>query len=133
MANLINIEFRLDGMDPVNMSVGSGSAPLATSFDPNIISPDAASSNTSFNYSGRHDHGPLPQLNRDGPYAILICALQDAKQQTDIYLNSIQPLSIATTNPKKTAEDNENEGSDNDDDEGMAKSASKKPKLDTDR
>lgn len=127
MAYLINIEFRLDGADPTHISVATDDGQASQSFDPNIIAPDAAESNTSFNYSGRHDHGPLPQLNRDGPYSVLLCALQDAKQQTDLYLNSINPSIIA----KIISEDNDNDLCETfDDNKGIGGSAMKRPKLD---
>jgi hypothetical protein len=53
-------------------------------FDPNEISPDAAASNMSFNYSGRHDHGKLPELHSTGPYADLVSALQEAKDKLEL-------------------------------------------------
>ena len=35
---------------------------IAEPFDPNYVEPEALESNTSYKYSGRHDHGNLPIL-----------------------------------------------------------------------
>ena len=50
------------------------------------MSEDARESNTSFGYSGRHDHGLLPQLRNSGANAKLCCALNNAKEMCDKYL-----------------------------------------------
>lgn len=57
-------------------------------FNPNDIHPTAATSNTSFEYSGRHDQGTLPQLQSTGHMAHLIAAILDVKAQSDNYLTA---------------------------------------------
>jgi hypothetical protein len=54
--------------------------------DINEVAPDAVNSNTSFGYSGRHDHGSLPLLNNDPRMGKLVSALQEAKKQCDDFL-----------------------------------------------
>lgn len=55
--------------------------------DVNSIHPEAKDSNTSYGYSGRHDHGQLPLLRRDGEMANVISALAEAKSISDRYLS----------------------------------------------
>ncbi|RYH16492.1 hypothetical protein EON65_29985 [archaeon] len=52
----------------------------------NHISQEAAQSNTSYEYSGRHDGGPLPILKSEGPMADVIAALAQAKVVSDSFL-----------------------------------------------
>ncbi len=52
----------------------------------NYISPIAASSNESFEYSGRHDQGTLPQLNSVGPMADIVSAMIQGKKISDKFL-----------------------------------------------
>ena len=54
--------------------------------DINEVAPDAVSSNTSFGYSGRHDHGALPTLKCDPKHARLVASIQDAKKACDEFL-----------------------------------------------
>jgi hypothetical protein len=49
----------------------------------NSVSESAKVTNTSYEYSGRHDHGELPKLKTDGKHALLVAALQDAKRECD--------------------------------------------------
>lgn len=49
-------------------------------YELNKISEDAATSNESFKYSGRHDHGPNAKLKEGGYYASMITALVEAKE-----------------------------------------------------
>lgn len=55
----------------------------------NEISADAKESNTSFEYSGRHDHGTLPTLKSEGHMAHLVGSLEEAKQECDKVLTSL--------------------------------------------
>lgn len=55
-------------------------------FDANQVSAEARVSNTTFGYSGRHDHGDLPKLKSIGVNAVLVSALQEAKRECDRYL-----------------------------------------------
>lgn len=78
---IISIDFLLNGelknqiriTDPVE-------------FDANQVSAEARVSNTTFGYSGRHDHGDLPTLKSTGVNAVLVSALQEAKRECDKYL-----------------------------------------------
>lgn len=54
--------------------------------DINHVSPAAALSNESYEYSGRHDQGQLPQLKTSGPMADVISAMQQAKKISDKFL-----------------------------------------------
>lgn len=62
----------------------------------NEIAPDAVSSNTSYGYAGRHDHGPMIILKSDPAGCNLISSLQEAKQACDEHL---------TQSMKKEADD----------------------------
>ena len=44
--------------------------------------------NQGYDFTGRHDHGPLPSLLNEGYNADLIKALQEAKAECDRYLTS---------------------------------------------
>jgi hypothetical protein len=57
-------------------------------YNPNQISEDAKSSNTSYKYSGRHDDGLLPNLNSTGKFALLCGALYKAKSICDELLTA---------------------------------------------
>jgi hypothetical protein len=55
--------------------------------DINLVSESALSNNnTSHEYSGRHDHGSLPQLKSSGPIAEVIASMLEAKRSCDRYL-----------------------------------------------
>ena len=57
-------------------------------FDPNEISEEARMSNTSFKYSGRHDHGDLPKMKSSGYYSKICSALYKAKSTCDELLTN---------------------------------------------
>ena len=58
-------------------------------FDVNFVSAAAANSNLSFEYSGRHDHGSLDaSLKSDGPLAILVGSINEAKTACDDFLTT---------------------------------------------
>lgn len=101
---LVQVEFSLPG---VSLSSSSSAAAAVSSsssgspqtvvsisqdeasklpFDPNLVSPEAASSNTSFHYSGRHDFGTISPLRSEGYYRDLVAALQHAKQTCDTFI-----------------------------------------------
>lgn len=46
-------------------------------------------SNTSFGYSGRHDHGQLPALLASGHNARLLSAIAEAKKVSDEYITGL--------------------------------------------
>lgn len=84
---IVNIVFHLPesiSVAPIHISV-SDPAPI----DLNQIHPSAATSNTSFEYSGRHDQGLLPELKSEGPLANMISAILAAKQQSDAILTQL--------------------------------------------
>lgn len=56
--------------------------------DINQVAEDARNSNTSFGYSGRHDHGNLPTLKSGGQIAELLAAMQEAKAESDAILTA---------------------------------------------
>ena len=45
-------------------------------------------SETTFEYSGIHDHGKLPALKSDGPMSVVVNSLLTAKNQSDEYLTN---------------------------------------------
>ena len=60
--------------------------PKEVPFDVNTVADEARESNTSYKYSGRHDHGTLPTLKSTGTAAQLFDALMEMKQECDKYL-----------------------------------------------
>jgi hypothetical protein len=92
---LVDIVFSLPASmapEPVVISVTSP-APLNL----NEIHPTAATSNVSFEYSGRHDQGTLPTLKTEGHLANVISAILEAKQQSDTILTKLIEEHQATT------------------------------------
>ena len=79
---VVHISFNFEGTGKEHQ-ISISSAPI---IDINFISPDAVSSNTSFSYAGRHDHGPLPQLKYDEVNGNIISSLQEAKKACDEFL-----------------------------------------------
>ena len=58
--------------------------------DVNTVHEEAKQSNTSYGYSGRHDHGSLPELKSgSGPMARLVASLEDAKRETDKVMTEV--------------------------------------------
>jgi hypothetical protein len=80
-------------------------------FDPNEISPEAASSNTSFHYSGRHDFGSISQLHNGGYYRDLVAALQYAKQKCDGFILQHEESGTAAPEDSKASESLQSDGS----------------------
>ena len=81
--NVVSIDYVLNGVNK-SIVIKEG-LPINI----NEVAEDAKVSNTSFGYSGRHDHGLLPQMKSDGPHAVLISALYEAKKQCDKLLTDI--------------------------------------------
>lgn len=75
---IVSIDFVINGVQSESIRITQPD--LSTV---NTVSEDAKASNTSFEYSGRHDHGELPHLKKDGPHAVLVAALQEAKRECD--------------------------------------------------
>lgn len=78
-----------------------------TPFNPNDIHPLAATSNTSFEYSGQHDQGTLPQLKSTGHMAHLIAAILEAKSQSNNYLTTKIGLQMSGDSEAKAIDENE--------------------------
>ena len=79
----IHIEFEFHGTKQdhvINIQTAT------EALDINEIAADAIDSNTSFGYSGRHDHGQLPQLQSDPKHANVISSSQEARKACDEYL-----------------------------------------------
>jgi hypothetical protein len=81
---VVEISFSFNGVPQVRGVSITDPAPI----DINEVAPDAMNSNTSFGYSGRHDHGSLPLLNNDPRMGRLVSALQEAKKQCDDFLTA---------------------------------------------
>jgi hypothetical protein len=82
--NIVSINYVLNGVSK-SICIKDGLPP----FNINEVAEDAKVSNTSFGYSGRHDHGLLPQMKSDGPHAVLISALYEAKKNCDKLLTDL--------------------------------------------
>lgn len=83
---LVEVKFNFEGTDTHSIATSnSNSKP----YDPNLIAEDARESNLSFNYSGRHDHGKLPDLKSDGIHNEIVASLIQAKEETGTYLTTL--------------------------------------------
>jgi hypothetical protein len=80
---IVRVAFQFHG-SKIDHEIATVSSPL----DINEVASDAVNSNTSFGYSGRHDHGSMPQLKCDPKHAQLISSIQDAKAACDQFLTS---------------------------------------------
>lgn len=78
---IVTVDFILNGELKNQISISE-----PTAYDANKVSAESRVSNTTFEYSGRHDHGDLPALKSTGPNAVLVAALQEAKRGCDEYL-----------------------------------------------
>lgn len=83
MEPIVHISFEFHGTK-IDHEVATNALPL----DINEVANDAVNSNTSFGYSGRHDHGSLPQLKSDPKHAQLVASIQEAKIACDQFLTS---------------------------------------------
>lgn len=81
VASIVSVDFLLNGELKHQVKITE-----AGDYDTNKVSAESRVSNTTFEYSGRHDHGDLPQLKSTGPHAVLVSALQEAKKECDRYL-----------------------------------------------
>lgn len=86
---MIDIQFHLDddsitSQRPIIIKTEDAVQP----YELNKIADDAATSNESFNYSGRHDHGPNAALKEGGYYAQMITALNEAKDESNAILSA---------------------------------------------
>ena len=95
----VTISFSIRGEKVNNISSN-----LDQKFDLNRVHDDAVNSNTSFEYSGRHDHGKLPMLLSSTAVTDVIASLYDAKIKCDRYLTeciNIEYGNDSQPNPKK--------------------------------
>lgn len=79
--SIVSVDFLLNGELKNQINVTD-----SAEFDANQVSAEARISNTTFGYSGRHDHGDLPSLKSSGPNSVLVAALLEAKRECDKYL-----------------------------------------------
>ena len=79
---LVQISFHGEGFEATHEITVADAAAV----DINEVAPDAVSSNTSFGFSGRHDHGTLPTLKCESKHARLVASMQDAKKACDEFL-----------------------------------------------
>lgn len=107
-----------------------------TSTDPNFVSEEAKVSNTSYQFSGRHDHGNLALLStasdssddsKVSHYGRLISSLQEAKMSSDAVITSFMNANGVALNSSKDDLIDEVSSSTVDDDHG-AKHPPKKMK-----
>jgi hypothetical protein len=78
---IVSIEFLFNGAQKGGINIME--PPV---LDMNQVSAEARVSNTMFEYSGRHDHGNLPELKTSGNCAEVVSAIQEAKKECDSFL-----------------------------------------------
>ena len=86
---ILEIQFHLDD-DAIPSNQKNPSIKKDTTIEPyvnNHIHEDAASSNLSFHYSGRHDHGSNAMLKEGGYYSSMISSLYEAKEESNTILS----------------------------------------------
>lgn len=85
---IIDIQFSLEDESITNQNPTITKELASTQpYELNKISEDAATSNESFKYSGRHDHGPNAQLKEGGYYASMLTAMSEAKELSNEILS----------------------------------------------
>jgi hypothetical protein len=133
--SLVSLSFDINGVGSSSIHTGgtSSSSLSSLTFDANEVAEEARTSNLSFKYSGRHDHGPLPLLKSSGVNADLVSALLEAKQQCGEYLTELitkeanGTLLHSSTPP--AAGGGGDGGDDDDSGESNVKVQSKKPRI----
>ena len=85
----VTLSFRGPGVEEHTLVV-----PCSQAVDVNEICPEALASNTAIGYSGRHDHGSLPQLKNSGPLVDVLSSLKDAKKACDVYITGLIAASL---------------------------------------
>jgi hypothetical protein len=80
----VQITFQLPSREGHTIDINT-----ANNFQINQIHPSAVNTNTSYEYSGRHDQGILPELKSDGYLSQLLSAMQEAKDESDRYLTAL--------------------------------------------
>ena len=87
---LVTVSFDLEGVaDSRGHSICSDGNGAAHTYAPDAVAEDARTSNLSFHYSGRHDHGDLPSLRADPAGVALVSAIQEAKAECGAYLTQL--------------------------------------------
>jgi hypothetical protein len=95
--------------------------------DVNFVSPGAANSNLSFEYSGRHDHGSLDaSLKSDGPLAVLVGSINEAKKACDDFLTNAINVEFGYDNDNDTAKASKDQDEITEEDGGQEKKKLKK-------
>ena len=80
--------FVVESFDSLTVSLPFTPA-LSHSLLASLSAADAVHNNTSFLYSGRHDHGRLPSLKTSGHSARLLSAIGEAKRLSDEYITGL--------------------------------------------
>ena len=87
---LVTVSFHLEGVaDSRGHIIRSDGSGMVHMYAPDAVAEDARTSNLSFNYSGRHDHGDLPSLRADAAGVALVSAIQEAKAECGAYLTQL--------------------------------------------
>lgn len=81
---LASLEINGPGFHYEFQSCGKG----GEAYHANEVKPEAIATNTSFHYSGRHDHGPIASLKEEGYYSHFIQALQEMKREADLVIQA---------------------------------------------
>jgi hypothetical protein len=100
---------------------GEDLAPIkcdAAEADVNQVHVEAKTSNTSYGYSGRHDHGVLPELKSTGPMARLVASLEEAKREGDTVLTELMVKEKGEKDEPDAKKPRLEEGGDNEDEIG---------------
>ena len=97
---LVEVNFNFEGVDTHSIATSKSTS---KPYNPNLVAEDARESNLSFNYSGRHDHGTLPELKSDGIHNEIVASLIQAKEETGNYLTSL------VNNPQSEKKNNKND------------------------
>ena len=131
------VKINFDFSSPSRVNTIAISSPKI-SYDANAIVEEARTSNLSYHYSGRHDHGELPQLKTGSKHDKIIGSLLEAKELCGNFLTTeINKLKSIEDNNKinnniKNTNNNTATNNDYDDDNNnnqLIKKKNKKPRI----
>ena len=100
---IVKVDFRKDGLEKKTVQVDLD---RITPFDPNSIANLDSKTAQIYQYNGKHDNGPLPELKKDRYESYLVAALLAAKSDCDSYLTEV----ISSTLNANTGELESNDG-----------------------
>lgn len=83
---VVQISFNFSGTQKVPISIQRSTDADYIRRSVHVVSETARATNTSYEYSGRHDHGDLPELKAEGATAALVVALKEGKAACDAFL-----------------------------------------------